>query len=282
MATLGKNHGHQWGDSMATSGEKPWPQLGRIRWPLTLDGLAAVHPFHVTVTGVLAHLFMIHNVRQAWLYQGNGPLWSMAYESQLYLLFPALYWACKRYPSVLVCGAAIVLDFAIHHGHEGFFLLGLLRWFAIGILAADIYRRQWVRRIPILALVIPGLALLVVAYLRFAFIGVNSKLFAIWGGAYLLLLISMTRVPDSSLNPMNLRVMRWVGLRSYSLYAIHLPVLWIVYWVLSLLTVSTGPLGTALLFAIGVPLSIAVAQMMFELVEQPSLRRIRALGAEAR
>jgi hypothetical protein len=35
MATLGKNHGHQWGDSMATSGEKPWPQLGRIRWPLT-------------------------------------------------------------------------------------------------------------------------------------------------------------------------------------------------------------------------------------------------------
>jgi hypothetical protein len=36
MATLGKNHGHQWGDSMATSGEKPWPQLGRIRWPLTV------------------------------------------------------------------------------------------------------------------------------------------------------------------------------------------------------------------------------------------------------
>jgi hypothetical protein len=44
MATLGKNHGHQWGDSMATSGEKPWPQLGRIRWPLTGEACrAGVH-----------------------------------------------------------------------------------------------------------------------------------------------------------------------------------------------------------------------------------------------
>jgi hypothetical protein len=48
MATLGKNHGHQWGDSMATSGEKPWPQLGRIRWPLTTPKLNEFHVFHTS------------------------------------------------------------------------------------------------------------------------------------------------------------------------------------------------------------------------------------------
>jgi len=33
--TVGRNDGHQWGETMATSGEKRRPQLGRTRWPLT-------------------------------------------------------------------------------------------------------------------------------------------------------------------------------------------------------------------------------------------------------
>jgi hypothetical protein len=65
MATLGKNHGHQWGDSMATSGEKPWPQLGRIRWPLTarsLDKAGLLADALGVVTGIC---LMAHEVQQA-------------------------------------------------------------------------------------------------------------------------------------------------------------------------------------------------------------------------
>jgi hypothetical protein len=32
---VGRFDGHQWGENMATSGEKRWPRMGRNRWPLT-------------------------------------------------------------------------------------------------------------------------------------------------------------------------------------------------------------------------------------------------------
>jgi peptidoglycan/LPS O-acetylase OafA/YrhL len=210
------------------------------------------------------------------MYQGNGPLWSMAAEVQLYLLFPLLYWGCKRYPSVLVCGAAILLDFALHHGSEELFALRLLRWFALGILAADIYRSAPVRRVPTWVFVASGSALLLMGYLRPSFIGGGYRLFIVWGAAFLLLLIGMTRVPESGLNPMNGRPIRWLGLRSYSLYALHFPVLWAVYGSLAALSIA-GTARTALLFGLGVPLAIAVASFGFRFIERPSLERVRAV-----
>jgi len=233
----------------------------------------------VTVSGVIAHLGLFHNLERAWIYQGNGPLWSMAYEAQLYLLFPLLYWACKRFPATLVCGAAIVFDLAVNHGRaaEESLPFGLLRWFALGILVASIYRDPRLRRIPARALVAAGLALLALGYARVAAVGVGVKHDIVWGAAYTLLLLAMTRAPESLSNPMNARPMRWLGLRSYSLYAFHFPVLWGVFAALAALGAGTHGLRLALLFAVGVPLSLAVAQLAFKLVEQPSLRRIRAL-----
>jgi peptidoglycan/LPS O-acetylase OafA/YrhL len=242
-----------------------------------IDGLPALGPEPVTVSGVIAHLFLLHNLKREWLFQGDAPLWSMAFEAQLYLLFPLLYWACKRYPAVLVCGAAIVLDFAIHHGNVEYPALRLLRWFALGILAADLYRRPRIPQVPTTLLLSLGSALIAMGYLRFSFIGGGYKHDIIWGAGYLLLLIGMTRTPASRWNPMNGRPIRWLGLRSYSLYAFHFPVLWVVYAALVEVGARQGTPRTALLFGIGVPLSIAVAHLAFRLVEQPSLRRVRAL-----
>lgn len=244
-----------------------------------IDGLPALGPVPVTVAGIAAHLALIQNFKESWLYQGNGPLWSMAFEAQLYLLFPLLYWACKRYPAVLVCGVAIVLDFAIHHGNEQLFVLRLLRWFALGILAADLYRRASIRKIPASAFLTIGVALVLVGYLRFSFIGGGYRLFLIWGGGFMLLLIGMTRKPESRLNPMNAKPMRWIGIRSYSLYAFHFPVLWAVYAALAALSVRSGADRMTLLFVVGGGLSIVVANLAFRWIERPSLRRVRALRA---
>jgi peptidoglycan/LPS O-acetylase OafA/YrhL len=233
----------------------------------------------LTLGGVLSHLALVHNLERAWIYQGDGPLWSMAYEAQLYLLFPLLYWACKRYPATLVCGFAIVVDLLLNHGRsaEESLPFGLLRWFALGILAASIYREPWLRRIPTRLLVAVGVALLLVAYLRFAAVGDGVKHDLVWGAAYLLLVLAMTRTPEARANPMNARPVRWLGLRSYSLYAFHFPIVWAVFAALAAAGTGTHSLREILLFAIGVPLSIAVAQLAFKLVEQPSLRHIRTL-----
>jgi peptidoglycan/LPS O-acetylase OafA/YrhL len=239
-----------------------------------IDGLPALGPEPVTLTGVLAHLVFIQNAHRPWLYQGNAPLWSMAFEVQLYFLFPLLYWACKRYPALLVTAAAILLDAVLVHLRGGLFVFGLLRWFALGILAAAIYRSERVQRIDTRLLIFVGSLLLAGAYAQPGFTGLKDD--AVWGAAFLTLLIAMTRAPVTRRNPLNWRPMRWVGLRSYSLYAFHFPILWVVYAVLR----SSGvPLGTdreALLFLIGVPLSLAVAHLAFRLIERPSLERVRA------
>jgi peptidoglycan/LPS O-acetylase OafA/YrhL len=238
-----------------------------------IDGLHALGPEPVSVSGVLAHLVFIHNTYRPWLFQGNAPLWSMAYEVQLYFLFPLLYWACKRYPILVVTGAAILVDVAIHKNHQGLFVLGLLRWFALGMFAAGVYRSPRAARIDTRLLVAAGGALLVVGYLE-NFGGLKED--AIWGAAFLALILAMTRAPATLRNPLNWRPMRWVGLRSYSLYAFHFPVLWIVYACLRSTGVPLGSAREALLFAVGVPLSLAVAQLSYRLIERPSLERVRA------
>jgi peptidoglycan/LPS O-acetylase OafA/YrhL len=239
-----------------------------------IDGLPALGPEPVTLTGVLAHLVFLQNAYRPWLYQGDPPLWSMAYEVQLYFLFPLLYWACKRYPVALVTGAAILLDAVLYHIHHGLFVFGLLRWFALGIFAAAVYRSERVQRIDTRLLVLVGSTLLVVAYLLPELGGLKDD--AIWGAALLALIIAMTRSPATLRNPLNWRPLRWVGLRSYSLYTFHFAILWIVYAVLRSSGVPLGPDREALLFLIGVPLSLATADVAFRLIERPSLERVRA------
>jgi peptidoglycan/LPS O-acetylase OafA/YrhL len=66
----------------------------------------------------------------------------------------------------------------------------------------------------------------------------------------------------------------WLGRRSYSLYAIHFPVLLLIWAVESRWGMSHGPAVVAIL-AVGVPASVATAQVLHLLVEGPSLVKVR-------
>jgi peptidoglycan/LPS O-acetylase OafA/YrhL len=238
-------------------------------------------PGPVTWGGVLSHLVLLQNVQASWWHQINAPLWSMATEAQLYIVFPLLYFASRRYRPAVVLVAVVAVDLILHLGSEDFWLLFLLRWFALGIFLAQIYRSALVRRIPPALLVSGAVFFLVLAYLRLPQFGSERAQDFLWAMAFGLGLLAMTTRPESRANPMNTRPIRWVGLRSYSLYALHIPVVLAVYAGLGALGMATGAGRTALMFVVGLPVVFAVVEVAYRLVEIPALRRTRAAGSAA-
>ena len=45
---------------------------------------------------MLSHLFLVHNFNPDWYYGINGAFWSIAVESQLYVLYPVLVALASR------------------------------------------------------------------------------------------------------------------------------------------------------------------------------------------
>jgi peptidoglycan/LPS O-acetylase OafA/YrhL len=244
-----------------------------------LAGVPSLAPIGLTWGGQLSHLLLLHNLHGHWLYQDNGPLWSIAYEAQAYLFFPLLYAASKRLEPAVVAGAAICANLAVRHFEPTFQFGGLLGWFALGIALAFLYRSPALRRIPTGVLLLLSTTALVAALAgkgRLATLNANGLCWAVVFGCALL---AMTRRPASPVNPANAAPLRWLGVRSYSLYALHFPVLWSVYAVAAGLPQEQRLL---VMLAVAVPLSVLAAWAGYLAVEQPSLRRVRAVGTSVR
>lgn len=222
---------------------------------------------------VLAHLPFLHNAKGEWLLQGNAPLWSLAYEVQLYLLFPMLYALLRRWPPLLIAGTALL---AIELGERliaASSLLGLARWFLAGAVLAELFGRGM--RVPRVAAV-AGAALVCVGLLRLGPTESGLTHDAVWLGGYSLLLLWMSAHPTARGNPLNGGLFRWVGLRSYSLYVVHFPVVLIAL----LIVQSAGLTGASAALvgaAAGVPIAVALAWASFAVIERPSLARAHAV-----
>lgn len=59
-------------------------------------GMPFIQYLPVTGENVLAHVFMVQNLRPEWMYKLNGVLWSISIEFQLYFLFPLLARALRK------------------------------------------------------------------------------------------------------------------------------------------------------------------------------------------
>lgn len=64
----------------------------------------------VTLADILSHLTLTHNLAPATVVSLNGPLWTLALEAQLYLLFPVLVWAVRARGLLPVLAAAFLLS----------------------------------------------------------------------------------------------------------------------------------------------------------------------------
>lgn len=192
-------------------------------------------------------LFLLHNLTGAAWKTGNGPLWTLALEEQLYMLYFPLLWLRRRLDWPRALALVFVLTMAWRAWGQfvtpsltalGFwYVVGPSRWFdwALGAVAVEahlgmIKLPRWTRSLP-LGLLILAAAIALTAAARSPgselvslHIVVGDAVFAL---AYFLIVNHLTererggRVPRAAV----VRTLAWVGTISYSIYLVHAPLM---------------------------------------------------------
>ena len=217
----------------------------------------------------------------------NRSFWSLAVEAQLYLLFPLLLLAVRRWGAIVMVGAVTVVVAAVgiagpHVPHLSVFVIqsppDLAALFAVGILAAGIVgagaaRRSWPWGRLALAAAAPV-------------VGTISWRGSVWtldhlfwvdlalGPAVACLLAALaTGHAARLLRVLDARPMRSLGASSYSLYLVHGPIVVVVYERIVAGRVAQGVPAFLVSLAIAVPLALVVARAFAAVFETPFRRR---------
>lgn len=235
----------------------------------------------VTRENVLAHVFLIHNYSESWMYKINGVLWSIALEAQLYVLFPLLALSIVKFGK---------------------------RWTLAGVVAFSLAVMQFIPRAPklypwFLPLFVLGMAS---AHLAFrpkrgysfkpaaGWLGVAVGVWIVWksiaagdplapGDAGMgIIVASICFLLTACEQGWLMRILSWrplagLGAFSYSLYLMHHPILQIVYALRKV--TGEGPILQYLLL-IGLPV-VLISTYLFSLVfERPFMPRREVAAVE--
>ena len=210
-------------------------------------GVPVLHALHhhvspdflFTIKWFLLHALMLHNLRPDYILSVNGSLWSLALEFQLYILFPVLVEAYRRFPArgvlltVLVVSAAYrfflvqgnyLIDDA--YGYVlAYGLFGRFFEFAIGMFSAWVLARWHDEGKSPLRL---SDCLLPLIVLPLAIIDGRHGHFQMltdimWGIVFAALLLLASRPHTIVHRLLSGRALVSLGIFSYSVYLIHLP-----------------------------------------------------------
>lgn len=230
----------------------------------------------VTTGGVISHLFLLHNFSAAWIHQVNPPLWSIAVEMQLYLLFPLLFVLRKRI-SVYGAAAALIMSVTL----AGMFLpsraFALVEWFILGAVLAHICRRWEFKPTPwlVAAALATGVGLLRIPQVE------GRVELLVWLTAFGALVVGLFSAYPGRWNLPTTAYAKWLGDRSYSLYAVHFPIVLLAWALIGRLDLPRAA-SLTLVLLLGVGLSILTAHLAYRLVERPSTIRSRSVGRPQR
>jgi len=226
---------------------------------------------------VVSHFLMVHNFYHP--FKINYPLWTIAIEFQIYLLFPIYLLLRKRIG--MLSAACLVMVFSIGlrlvcplSGSDVLAYrpeyIGLFVW---GSVAAEIVRGTPVET-PFITNIKKG-AIYLVVVLGIVSYTVDhrfheltaSGILADYMGPALLIYLGLNH--NILRRVLSLRLFTWIGEWSYSLYMVHALVLQAVYlWFISILGVSEGlPLFWNLL-VFGLPIILFFCWVFFMLVER--------------
>jgi peptidoglycan/LPS O-acetylase OafA/YrhL len=265
------------------------PGLGRpeqVRWDRALP---AFEP------GVVAsHLLLVHNLDERWIFKIDPPLWSVATECQIYLLFPALLVLWRRHGRAVAVAAAFAAGNAIAAlaGWLDQAALGqLCPWytglFALGMAGAVGSRppagdERGTKRFGLLAVL--GGAALVLGFLAARHgIDVSVLLADLLVGAVATgLIVQGARVAATSrrgvFRLLESRGVVALGSFSYSLYLTHFPLLALCGRALRGWSLGAETRLAAMLLA-ATPLCVLAAFVFHLAFERPTLRgSIRSCG----
>lgn len=252
--------------------------LGRYRpeWPIAVDA-------------ALLALLLQNLTRAPWRI-GNGPLWTLALEEQLYLLYFPLVQMRKRLSWSVALRAVLMVTLLWRIAGEtvvpteirfAWFLIGPSRWFewSLGALAAEVYvspekAPAWSRSPWAFALAL-FLAEGADQLQRVPSVGAAAHVLVepLYGIAFFVLVNLLLASTRESVSNSLLRVAALVGTMSYSLYLVHVPVMGLAK-VLAL----RASFPSWAIVALRVILPLAVGALFYRLIERPFLMRSRKLG----
>ncbi|MCL4248373.1 MAG: acyltransferase [Anaerolineae bacterium] len=249
----------------------------------------------LSLEAVVSHALFIHTWFPQYAQTINTPMWSIAVEEQIYILFPLVllpFWRSRNSLFMLLSAMVVgwlpmlFLPLETYHSTRAWFLI----LFALGATGVSINfsnRPQEIKlreRIPWAPL---GIGLLgawfVATKIAPRLLGIDDthslmRLEAftdiLFGGAWMAFFIHLTEVwkvgipKRSFLAVFNSRPAVTLGLFSYSIYLMHVPILSVLTMVLMRMGVD-GELLYILLFVIGFPLAIGLTYLFHLAFERP-------------
>jgi peptidoglycan/LPS O-acetylase OafA/YrhL len=288
----------------AIAGAAAYPSMERIT-SLPLD--------------LLTHLLLIHNLFADYCFSlGDGPFWTLGLEEQLYALYALFLLLRRRWPVGRVLGLTLLVSLAwqcgwhLHLGLDddggqsaGAATLALGRWlkwpiglwfaWALGAVAAEAHAGairlpRWLaqRRTAVLFVVVglatsrAALELLAARVENFQFLlrilsGFSDLSFS--AAAFVLLNRWVRQEAEGHFRGPLVRALGALGVMSYSLYLIHMPLLRLL---VSWLPEGTGLETWLLRLVVIVPVCLGVAALFFFLVERHFLMGAPTGGARGR
>jgi peptidoglycan/LPS O-acetylase OafA/YrhL len=273
---------------------------------LAVTAVAIVRPWYPDATGeeadvlrlspatLISHILLIHNLREGWAQAFDPPMWSVAAEWQIYVLFPLLLlplWRRLGPVAVVLCGFALGLaPQALLPARSNFdwtfsWYIGL---FTLGMAGAAVNFSQeraetrWRECVPwgTIAVVLGGLFIAIAARYPNLPVGRMWLPDTVLGCAIAALLVRCTAhrpAPcdahggaarwSALLRTLECTPIQRVGACSYSLYLLHAPVLWLLTLVLDRFGLDPNA-AFVLRIAAGVPLAVAVSYIFYLLIER--------------
>ncbi|MBR0669497.1 acyltransferase [Roseomonas hellenica] len=249
-------------------------------WPMPmLDLLWREQP---SIDLVLQHLLLLSDGKPDEFYVLDLPLWTLEVEWRISLLLPFLALLARRSDVALLAVAAsgMLLPPAEQRllGTETLSSLRYLPVFAFGVLLAK-HLDAALRRITALssaARLALWLLCILLIYARVLLpapaVQAHHRLLIGIGAA---LLIALILASGRAQRALGVRPLQWLGRVSFSLYLLHMP---IMLAAARLLPDAVTPVWR---IAIGIGLSLVLAEVFHRLVEKPSMQAGRTLSAWA-
>lgn len=227
---------------------------------------------------IASHFLLIQNWFETYAFTIDGPLWSVALECQLYLLFPAILMLRRRYGAVTMLVTVFLIAhlgyFGLHHHGQ----LNYLFTFCVGIWGAELaFQSRAKRWLPV------GATLSVAAWLLMEHAPV-VVLDLFTGIATSFLLAYLTQHHRALLNrALSYKPLAWIGLFSYSIYLVHNLVqvrvgVWLSVRHPDLL--ADPAKATLFLIFIAGPPTLAISYLFHRWIELPFLNKKRRMAEQ--
>jgi peptidoglycan/LPS O-acetylase OafA/YrhL len=253
-----------------------------VAWAITPQP----HSGPVTGRSVLVYGLLLQDVTRAPV--PNGAFWSIAVEAELYVLFPLLLLIRRRLGAAVLIAAVTVPVIAVGLLRPAYASVSPVdKWtwltpqlaplFVFGMVGAGILAaRDRLRRLPwqwiTLLAATPPLALIVIKGSVWTVTHYFWLDLAIGPAMALLLVAVSTGRPAPLTWLLATRPVRGLGRFSYSLYLIHLPIVWVINRKLAVLHLGTGLPTFWATLGLAIPVSLAAAWLFASVFEIPFQR----------